>query len=300
MPAPRFPLYVISKSRYQWGRALTVRELTRMGVPFRVVIEEHQHNDYAALMRRLGLDESRLIHLDPRYIDEYDPMCKLDPDESKGSGPARNFVWNHSVDEGWSHHWLLDDNIAYFMRLHRNRRLRCGDGTPFHAMEQFTLRWRGVAISGPHYKMFAPAGARIAPFITGSRVMSCLLIRNDIPFRWRCRYNEDIDLSLRALKAGWQTILFFAFLQDKKATQLIPGGNTEAFYAAEGTYAKSQMLVDLHPDVARITRRFGRWHHHVDYSRWRNRPLVPAVDPPDPVGYRLVVQPTRPLDVDAG
>lgn len=33
------------------------------------------------------------------------------------------------------------------------------------------------------------------------RAFPCILIQNDIPFRWRGRYNEDTDLSLRALKA---------------------------------------------------------------------------------------------------
>ena len=47
----------------------------------------------------------------------------------------------------------------------------------------------------------------------------------------------------------------------------------EAFYAEEGTYAKSQMLVDTHPDVARLAVRYGRMHHHVDYKRWLNKPI---------------------------
>jgi len=31
------------------------------------------------------------------------------------------------------------------------------------------------------------------------------LIRNDIPYRWRAKYNEDTDLSLRVLKDGSQS-----------------------------------------------------------------------------------------------
>ena len=41
----------------------------------------------------------------------------------------------------------------------------------------------------------------------------------------------------------------------------------------EGTIKKSQMLVDLHPDVARIVWKYGRWHHFVDYLPFKNNML---------------------------
>ena len=33
------------------------------------------------------------------------------------------------------------------------------------------------------------------------------------------------------------------------------------------------MLVDMHPDVARIAWRYGRWHHYVDYSPFKKNML---------------------------
>lgn len=288
MPNPRFPVYIPSKSRADI--ALTPHVLDRLGVPWRLVVEEQQVDDYARRFPR-----ERLLILDPRYIEEYDACMDLKPGQSKGSGPARNFIWDHAISEGAEWHWIMDDNIAHFARLHRNERIPVGDGTIFAAMEDFCLRYKGVALAAPHYWMFAPSRARRPPFVTGSRVMSCILIRNDIPFRWRARYNEDIDLSLRVLKGGWQTILFNAFLQCKVTTQTMPGGNTEAFYADEGTLAKSQMLADLHPDVARVAWRYGRWHHYVDYSQWRNKPLVRRDDyePPAENPYRLKKRPIK-------
>ena len=56
--------------------------------------------------------------------------------------------------------------------------------------------------------------------------MSTILIDNSLDIRWRSKYNEDIDLSLRVLKGGDCTILFNAFLQGKCATQTVTGGNT--------------------------------------------------------------------------
>jgi predicted O-methyltransferase YrrM len=92
-----------------------------------------------------------------------------------------------------------------------------------------------------------------------------LLIRNDCKHRWRGRYNEDTDICLRVMKDGDVCVQLNAFLQGKAATQTVKGGNTAEFYHAEnienetfketgynteGTVNKSQMLVDMHPDVA--------------------------------------------------
>ena len=52
------------------------------------------------------------------------------------------------------------------------------------------------------------------------------------------------------------------------------GGNTEEFYAYEGTMNKSRMLAEMHPDVARVTWRYGRWHHYVDYSPFKKTKLI--------------------------
>ncbi len=49
-------------------------------------------------------------------------------------------------------------------------------------------------------------------------------------------------------------------------TQTMRGGNMAEFYAEEGTSPKTQMLVDAHPDVAKLSWRFSRVHHSVDYT----------------------------------
>jgi hypothetical protein len=263
---PSYPIYIPSRSRAKI--ASTPRVLDRMGVPYRLVVEEQQHAEYAE-----HFSASKLLVLDPRYQETYDAFDDL-VDKPFGPGPARNFAWDHAVDEGAAWHWVMDDNIGYFARLHRNKRLPVADGTILHAMEDFAGRYTSVAMAGPNYWYFAPVRAKQAPFKLNTRIYSCNLIRNDLPFRWRGRYNEDTDLSIRLLKAGWVTVLFYAFLQRKTETQMLPGGNTEAFYSEEGTLPKSQMLARMHPDVARVTWRFNRWHHHVDYSPFKGNRLV--------------------------
>lgn len=240
-----------------------------MRVPYSIIIEAQEYDQYAAV-----IDPKKILVLDKRYQRDYD-TCDPGGDAegmSKGSGAARNFAWDHSISIGAPWHWCIDDNIRNWMRLNKNIKIPLGDGTGFKCMEDFVLRYCNIAMAGPQYDFFAPARRKWPPFVANTRIYSCNLIRNDVPFRWRGRYNEDTDLSLRMLKASWCTVLFNVFLQKKMATQTIKGGNTDTIYK-KGTLAKSQLLVKLHSDVARLMWRYGREHHYVNYDGF-TQPLV--------------------------
>lgn len=268
---------------------MTSHSLHLMGVSHFVVVEEAEEELY-----RANLDASATVLVLPRrYLDEYDTCDEYGDAKSRGPGAARNFAWEHSISAGHPWHWVMDDNINGFFRINHNRKVPAADGTIFRCMEDFVERYRNVAMAGPQYFMFVSRKAALPPFELNTRIYSCNLIRNDLPYRWRGRYNEDTDLSLRMLKDGWVTVLFVAFVQRKTPTQRLRGGNTEAFYAVEGTLPKSKMLVQLHPDVARLVWRFGRVHHHVDYRPFKRNVLVrrPGVAVPDGVDdYGMVFQ----------
>lgn len=263
---PSFPIYIVSKGRFE--SRLTSRAFETMGVPYSIVVEQQEYKSYCAV-----IDPAKVLVLDPAYQRNYDTFSDLGVKESTGSGPARNFVWDHAIAAGAPWHWVVDDNISGFYRWNKNLKVPVSDGTIFKAMEDFVLRYQNVAMAGPNYFMFASRKTKAPPLNINTRIYSCNLIRNDVPFRWRGRYNEDTDLSLRMLKAQWCTILFNAFLQMKSTTLQMKGGNTDTIYKA-GTLAKSQMLVDMHPDVARLAWRYGRAHHFVDYSGFRSTALV--------------------------
>lgn len=264
---PRFPLYIPSKGRAD--SRLTSKALEKMNTPYYIVVEEQEYKSYAKV-----IDKKKILVLDKKYQDDYDTFDELGYTKSKGPGPARNFAWDHSLSLGFKWHWVMDDNISGFYRFNKNLKVPVGDGTIFYAMEDFVLRYKNVSMAGPNYFMFCSRKSLLPPFVTNTRIYSCNLIRNDVPYRWRGRYNEDTDLSLRMLKDGWVTVQFNAFLQYKITTQTIGGGNTEAFYAKEGTTPKSQMLVDMHPDVSRLVFKFGRVHHHVDYTPFKENLLI--------------------------
>lgn len=264
---PQYPLYIPTKSRHD--SRYTIKALQRMGVDFYAIVEEQQYNDYAAVISR-----DNILVLDKTFQETYDTFDELGNAKSKGPGPARNFAWAHALSNGYAWHWVMDDNIRCFYRLNNNLKIRCPDGALFRAMEDFCLRYTNIGMAGPNYTMFAKRKQKIPPFITNTRIYSCNFIRNDLPFRWRGRYNEDTDLSLRMLKSGWCTVQFNAFLQEKMTTQALKGGNTQEFYAEEGTMPKSRMQVRMHPDVSELVWKFGRWHHHVDYRHFKSMALI--------------------------
>ena len=263
---PKHPVYIVSKGR--WDSRLTSKALEYMNVPYLIIVEPDEYDKYAKV-----IDESKILVLPKKYFDEYDTFWPKNEDPRTGPGAARNFAWDHSIENGHKYHWVMDDNLIWFWRLNRNEKNRTNSGTIFRCMEDFTERYTNVAISGPNYQSFCKKTDAVPPFIKNTRIYSCLLIKNDIPYRWRGRYNEDTDLSLRVLKDGLCTIQFNAFLAEKVTTQRMSGGNTEEFYKSDGTKDKSQMLAEMHPDVAKVVWRFNRWHHHVDYRPFKKNKL---------------------------
>jgi len=262
---PKHPVYIISKGR--WDSRHTSKALEKMNMPYSIVVEDYEYEQYARF-----IDKDKILILPKRYIEDYD-SCTTDQGKSNGPGAARNFCWENSLEKGATSHWVMDDNIAAFGRINRNLYIHVTSGTIFKATEDFIERYENVALAGFNYDFLAKAKTQIPPFVKNTRIYSCLLIRNDIPYRWRARYNEDTDLSLRVLKDGWCTVQFNAFIQEKATTQTMKGGNTEAFYEHEGTLNKSKMLQKLHPDVAKVVWKFNRWHHHVDYRPFKNNEL---------------------------
>lgn len=262
---PRFPVYIVSKGR--WERNPTSRALMNMGVPFYMIVEESEYDNYKKLV-----GEECLLILPQKYKDEYDTFWD-DDDPRTGPGPARNFAWDHSMQNGYDWHWVLDDNIEHFHRFNNNLKIICTNGTPFYICEDFVLRYSNIGQSGLNYSIFCPAREGRPPYKLNTRIYSCLLIRNDTGYRWRGRYNEDTDLSLRMMKDGWCTVQFNAFLQAKRATQTVKGGNSVEFYDEEGTLNKSKMLEEMHPDVAKVAWKFGRWHHDVNYKPFADMKL---------------------------
>jgi len=247
MKQTRYPIYIISKGRHE--SRLTAKALEDIGINYRIVIEAQEFDDYASV-----IDEAKILVL---------PFSNL----GQGSIPARNWVWEHSISEGHKRHWILDDNISGFGRLNNNRKIKVKTSATFRAVEDFTDRYENVKMSGMNYRFFVPEGSTRKPYMMNTRIYSCILLSNDIDHRWRGKYNEDTDLSLRILKDDHCTILFNAFYCDKIGTLKMKGGNTEEVYADSNNRRDfAESLKEQHPDLVKVVWRYERWHHEVNYS----------------------------------
>jgi|TARA_R110000787_G_scaffold282021_1_gene393650 hypothetical protein len=265
---PRYPVYIVSKGR--WKNGITTKILNVMGVPHYIVVEESEYELYKAEV------DAELLILPQSYLDDYETFDDQGDTKSKGPGAARNFAQDHSKD--FKRHWVMDDNLQHFEYLNRNDKIKVECGSTLRAAEDFVDRYSNVPVSGLNYSSFCKKTDPVPPFIVNTRIYSCLLIENSWGYKWRGRYNEDTDLSLRVLKDGNCTIQFNAFLCDKVTTQRMKGGNTKEFYADEGTLPKSQMIVDMHPDVSEIVWKFNRWHHKCDYKKFKGNALIKIDD----------------------
>lgn len=277
----KYPLYIVSKGRHD--TMFTSRSLSRMEIPHYIVIEPQDYTPYTEALKTFGIEKWVTLLVAPFS------------NHGDGPGRARNWAWDHSIEKlGAKRHWVLDDNIQDFYRLHENVRIRVESGVFFRAMEDFVDRYTNIRIAGPQYRFFIAPDQKYPPIVANTRIYSCLLIENDCVHRWRGRYNEDTDICLRVLKDGDCTVQFNAFMQGKVATQTLGGGNTAEFYHKEnvenkegwrdgflnpdGTINKSQMLADMHPDVTEVVWKYGRWHHYVNYAPFKKNRLTFAPD----------------------
>ena len=131
---PSSPIYIVSKGR--WESRLTSKALHRYGCPHYIVVEEEEYASYES-----SVDSSAtLLILDKSYQLDYDTCDRLGDSKSKGPGAARNFAWDHAIASGADWHWVMDDNIRGFRRLHNSLRVAVSDATIFKCMEDFCQR----------------------------------------------------------------------------------------------------------------------------------------------------------------
>lgn len=251
----KYPIYIISKGR--WARRQTSKAMELMRLPYKIVIEPQEYDNYASV-----INPDKILTL---------PFSNL----GQGSIPARNFVWEHAISVGAERHWILDDNMDSFYRVNRNMKLLCKTGVIFRAAEDFVDRYENIAIAGFQYNSFVFKDAVVPPYRLNTRIYSCILLKNNLPYRWRGKYNEDTDLSLRALKDGWVTMLFNAFVANKETTMRAVGGNTDTIYNTNDNRREfAESLQRQHPDCVKVKWKFGRWQHDVDYSKFKNNILI--------------------------
>lgn len=247
---PRYPIYIVSKGRWENGQ--TARVFKEAGLDFLIAVEPQEYDQYCE-----AFGEEYILKL---------PFSNL----GLGSYPARNHIWEHSIKNGYDRHWCFDDNIRGFRRMVKGKRIKCNPSVAIRVVEDFTDRYENVGISGFNYTTFVMPSEK-KPFYMNTHVYSAILIQNDLQFRWRLKYNEDVDLCLQALENGICTISMNAFSQDKTSTVVkMKGGNQDELYknnAFEKKVLKARSLEEVWPNYVETKMRFNRPHHYINWGK---------------------------------
>ena len=269
---PQYPFYIPTRGRPQ--HQLTARKLLRAGITPTLVVEEAEHDAYAA-----ANPDCRVLAWPQRYMDEYERTPELDPHPTTGA--AHNFAWDHARDAGFTHHWVMDDNILLFKyRTEKGKVLSYPGAKWFYWHEALMNRYQNLA--GFSLGLGHTFGAK--PFSINTRLYCAVLYRNDLDrygIKWRRGLNDDTIVSLDILKTGyWCTAESHMLSMLKVGTsrmKRIPGGMTD-FYADGGFIRKAAEAVRCHPDCVKMVSRYGRVHHQIDYSQFKQR-LIPSKSP---------------------
>jgi len=250
---PKYPIYIISKGR--WKSPLTAKSLEKLGIEYKIVIDPIEYDNYCSVIKK----ENILVLPAAEY--------------GHGSIPARNWVWEHSLSNGDKRHWILDDNINGFGLQKGGRRINTNCGDFFSLCEDFIDRYENIAMAGIRYRFHHNYVK--SPFYLNTRIYSCILIDNSIQHRWRGKYNEDTDLSLRILKDGLCTLLFTWCYCNKAGTMSMKGGNTDTIYSETDNRKEfAESLKQQHPNYVDVVWRYNRWHHQVNYAEFKKNKLI--------------------------
>ena len=250
----KYPVYIISKGRHDC--ALTAINFNKSGIKYLIAVEPQEYDLYCS---SLGVD--KVLKL---------PFSNL----GLGSYPARNFCWEHAKEKGCKYHWLFDDNIQNWAKWINGKRKKWEEIEKSLLYVEQNADKTGVDISGfeePNFVVKPPKKA----FKYNCHVYSAMLIKNDLPYRWRLKYNEDIDLCLQVLHNGGTTSSCVYYMADKVSTaQKMKGGNQTELYqgnAPKKNLLKAKMLEAVWPQYTKTVIRFGRHHHLIDWKQFKRK-----------------------------
>jgi hypothetical protein len=254
--ANKFPVYIISKGRYE--KTLTADIFEQANINYLIAVEPQEYDLYC---EKLGVN--RVLKL---------PFSNL----GLGSYPARNYCWEHAKAKGFKYHFLFDDNIFHFRKWVNGKRIKWENiSSALIYVEDYTLK-NNIDICGfeePNFVVTLPKN----PFKNNCHVYSAMLIKNDIPYRWRLKYNEDVDLCLQVLHNGGKTSSCVYYMANKETTaNKQKGGNQTELYQgnkAEKNLLKAKMLQAVWPQYVKTVIRFNRHHHLIDWKQFKNKSI---------------------------
>jgi hypothetical protein len=249
-----YPIYIISKGRAY--NPLTAKIFEQANLDYYIAVEPQEEQEYIN-----ALSKKRVLVL---------PFANL----GLGSYPARNFCWEHAKSLGYKYHWLFDDNITNFAKWVNGKRVKITSINDALLYVEQNANKTNVDISGfeePNFVVRVPKN----PFKHNCHVYSAMLIKNNIPYRWRLKYNEDIDLCLQVLHNGGSTSSCVYYMADKVSTaNKMKGGNQDELYKGNNpkkNLLKAKMIELVWPQYSKTVIRFGRHHHLINWNVFKRK-----------------------------
>lgn len=259
----KYPIYIVSKGRA--ATPYTAQCFIRDGVKFQILVEPQEYDAYCA-------------SIGAQYVTAL-PFSNL----GLGSYPARNHAWQLALENGHARHWVFDDNIRSLRRYHKGKKIACNAAKAIQLAEEFTDRYQNIGITAFQYTYFlVPRSSDRKPFYINQHCYSAMLMKTDMPYRWRLKYNEDVDLCLQVLHNGLCTVLLNALSIEKISTVAkLKGGNQDELYkgnAFEKKVLKARSLEEIWPQYVETVWKFNRPHHQVSWQKYFNQPLIRRTD----------------------
>lgn len=265
-------VYIISKGRPQ---CTTARTLERMGYPGEWFIVCGTNDDTLDEYRAKWGDH--VLTFD--WADEVTRTDTLDNFgfESMPSGacPVRNATRAISEARGELRHWQFDDDYNGFHHVNPSltKMVNFEDGGEF---QRWLLKLAQLGHSAGMSNIGFPPGSETYPE-NGKTFSKRVFNAHNLPSTadlftpWVARMNDDTINAINTWRRGGYEMSLRCMNMTMPNTQKEDGGLSD-MYRAEGTVRKSAYPVLVAPGAARLTVKFGRYHHKVDWKR-----LVPKL-----------------------
>lgn len=266
-------IYIISKGRPECRTAKTLIKMEYPGEWFIVC----GNNDETLEEYRKKWGEHVLVF---DWYDEIKTTDVLDnfgfDSEASGACPVRNATMKISQNRGELRHWQFDDDYTNFHRINDDlsKMVRYASGREF---EDWLFNLAKFGYRAKLSNVGFPPGSETYvnnAFTFSNRVFNAhnLPSTDDLFVKWVGRMNDDTINAINCWKNGGYEMSIRAMNMTMPNTQTDGGGLTD-MYIEHGTVRKSAYPVLVAPSAAKLTIKFGRYHHKIEWDKLRPKLL---------------------------
>lgn len=261
-------IYIISKGRPQCHTARTLVQMNYPGEWF--IVCGNNDDTIPQYQERWGKDKILIFD----WTEEVKQSDLLDnfgvETMSSGAVPVRNATRKIALSRGELRHWQFDDDYVMFRHISKDltKNETIHDGAFF---EQELLKISTFAHTAKLSNAGFCLGMEAFPEMVktySKRVFNAHNLPTDpgLFMTWRGRMNDDLINALEVYHLGKREMSFKFMTMLLAPTQSEKGGNSD-IYELSGTVRKTAYAVLIDPYAVKLTIRFGRYHHKVDWRK---------------------------------